>query len=126
VEYYQGIFQAFGSRGSALTVVPFNQGSKQDVDALANCIYSTFNLDLDYILPFTAIPENCREIDGIDDKSELAHHVMLVNLLGLLGVVLRRKLVTISSLDLLKLSFPFLPTMVPSATMVFIQSRRYP
>ena len=34
VEYYQGIFQRFGSRGSALTVAPFNQGSKQDVEAL--------------------------------------------------------------------------------------------
>ena len=91
VEYYQGIFQAFGSRGSALTVVPFNQGSKQDVDALVNYIYSTLNLDLDYILPFAAIPENGREIDGIDDKSELAHRVMLVNLLRLLGAVKTKK-----------------------------------
>jgi len=62
VEYYQGIFQMHGSRGSALTVVPFNQGSKQDVDTLVNYIYSTLNLDLDYVLPFTAIPENGREI----------------------------------------------------------------
>lgn len=29
VEYYQSIFQSFGSHGSALTVVPFNQASKQ-------------------------------------------------------------------------------------------------
>ena len=36
VEYYQGIFQRFGSRGSALTVVPFNQGSKQDAVALVD------------------------------------------------------------------------------------------
>ena len=34
VEYYQGIFQHFGGRGSALTVFPFNQGSKQDVEVL--------------------------------------------------------------------------------------------
>jgi fatty acid synthase subunit alpha, fungi type len=33
VEYYQSIFQSFGSRGSALIIVPFNQGSKQDVEA---------------------------------------------------------------------------------------------
>ncbi len=91
VEYYQGIYQAFGSRGSALTVVPFNQGSKQDVEALVDYVYSTLNLDLDYILPFAAIPENGREIDGLDDKSELAHRVMLVNLLRLLGAVKVKK-----------------------------------
>ncbi|RPD59601.1 fatty acid synthase [Lentinus tigrinus ALCF2SS1-6] len=91
VEYYQGIFQRFGSKGSALTVVPFNQGSKQDVEALVDYIYSTLSLDLDYILPFAAVPENGREIDGLDDKSELAHRIMLVNLLRLLGVVKNKK-----------------------------------
>ncbi|KAH9991041.1 hypothetical protein BJV77DRAFT_1068543 [Russula vinacea] len=29
-------------------------------------------LDLDYVIPFTAILENCREIGGLDDESELA------------------------------------------------------
>ncbi|KAI8450576.1 hypothetical protein BY996DRAFT_4151338 [Phakopsora pachyrhizi] len=32
VEYYQGIYQEVGSRGSRLTVVLFNEGSKQDVE----------------------------------------------------------------------------------------------
>ncbi|THH15787.1 hypothetical protein EW146_g4747 [Bondarzewia mesenterica] len=91
VEYYQGIFQRFGSRGSALTVVPFNQGSKQDVEALVDYIFATLGLDLDYILPFAAVPENGREIDGLDDKSELAHRIMLVNLLRLLGAVKTKK-----------------------------------
>ncbi|KAF8312438.1 fatty acid synthase, partial [Clavulina sp. PMI_390] len=91
VDYYQNIFSVHGSRGAALTVVPFNQGSKQDVDALVDYVYSTLNLDLDYILPFAAIPENGREIDSLDDKSELAHRVMLVNLLRLLGAVKQKK-----------------------------------
>jgi fatty acid synthase subunit alpha, fungi type len=91
VEYYQGIFQVHGSRGSALTVVPFNQGSKQDVEALIDYVYDTMGLDLDYILPFAAIPENGREIDGLDDKSELAHRIMLVNLLRILGSVKTKK-----------------------------------
>ncbi len=91
VEYYQGIFQRFGSRGSALTVVPFNQGSKQDVEALVDYIYTTLGLDLDYIIPFAAVPENGRQIDGLDDKSELAHRIMLVNLLRLLGTVKTKK-----------------------------------
>ncbi|KAF9267936.1 fatty acid synthase [Marasmius fiardii PR-910] len=91
VEYYQSIFQTFGSRGSALTVVPFNQGSKQDVEALVDYIYSNLGLDLDFILPFAGIPENGREIDGIDDKSELAHRIMLTNLLRILGAVKTKK-----------------------------------
>ena len=91
VEYYQDIYQRFGSRGSALTVVPYNQGSKQDVEALIDYVYATLGLDLDYILPFAAVPENGREIDGLDDKSELAHRIMLVNLLRLLGAVKIKK-----------------------------------
>lgn len=96
VEYYQAIYQEVGSRGSRLTVVPFNQGSKQDVEALVDYIYSTdkdkgLAMDLDYILPFAAIPENGREIDGLDDRSELAHRVMLTNLLRLMGEVKKKK-----------------------------------
>jgi fatty acid synthase subunit beta len=91
VEYYQSVFQRFGARGSALTVVPFNQGSKQDVEALVDYIYAELGLDLDYILPFAAVPENGREIDGLDDKSELAHRIMLVNLLRILGAVKTKK-----------------------------------
>lgn len=91
VEYYQGIYQRCGSKGSALTVVPFNQASKQDVEALVDYIYATLGLDLDYILPFAALPENGREIDGLDDKSELAHRMMLVNILRLLGAVKNKK-----------------------------------
>ncbi|KAF5337910.1 hypothetical protein D9758_013124 [Tetrapyrgos nigripes] len=91
VEYYQSIFQSCGSRGSALTVVPFNQGSKQDVEALVEYIYNNLAMDLDFILPFAGIPENGREIDGIDDKSELAHRIMLTNLLRILGAVKTKK-----------------------------------
>ena len=91
VEYYQRIYQQCGSRGSALTVVPFNQASKQDVEALVDYIYATLGLDLDYVIPFAAIPENGREIDGIDDKSELAHRIMLVNVLRLLGAIKTKK-----------------------------------
>lgn len=96
VEYYQSIYQECGSRGSSLTVVPFNGGSKQDIDALVEYIYSTdpnngLDMDLDFVLPFAAIPENGREIDGLDDKSELAHRVMLTNLLRLLGAIKTKK-----------------------------------
>jgi fatty acid synthase subunit alpha len=93
-EYYQSVYSKFGSRGSQLVVVPFNQGSKQDVEALVNYVYDTKNglgWDLDFIVPFAAIPENGREIDSIDSKSELAHRIMLTNLLRLLGMVKTNK-----------------------------------
>lgn len=92
-EYFQSIYQTYGSRGSELVVVPFNQGSKQDVDALVNYIYDPkgLNWDLDMVIPFAAIPENGREIDNIDSKSELAHRIMLTNLLRLLGNVKSHK-----------------------------------
>ncbi|KAI6154719.1 hypothetical protein BKA82DRAFT_23380 [Pisolithus tinctorius] len=49
-------------------------------------------MDLDYILPFSAIPENGCEIDGLDNKLELAHHIiMLINLLRILGAVKTKK-----------------------------------
>lgn len=92
-EYFQSIYQTYGSRGSELIVVPFNQGSKQDVDALVNYIYDPkgLNWDLDFVIPFAAIPENGREIDSIDSKSELAHRIMLTNLLRMLGNVKTHK-----------------------------------
>ena len=94
-EYYQAMYSRYGARGSQLVVVPFNGGSKQDVEALINYIYDTkkgsLGWDLDYIIPFAAIPENGREIDSIDSKSELAHRIMLTNVLRLLGAVKAQK-----------------------------------
>ena len=93
-EYYQSMYARFGSTGSQLVVVPFNQGSKQDVEELINYIYDTkkgLGWDLDFIVPFAAIPENGREIDSIDSKSELAHRIMLTNLIRMLGCIKTQK-----------------------------------
>lgn len=93
-EYYQSMYARYGARGSQLVVVPFNQGSQQDVVALVEYIYDEkkgLGWDLDYIVPFAAIPENGREIDSIDSKSELAHRIMLTNLLRMLGAVKTQK-----------------------------------
>ena len=38
-------------------------------------------LILDYILPFAAVPEDGRKIDRLNNKSKLAHCIMLFNLL---------------------------------------------
>ena len=93
-EYYQSMYARYGARGSQLVVVPFNQGSQQDVQALIEYVYDDkkgLGWDLDFIVPFAAIPENGREIDSIDSKSELAHRIMLTNLLRLLGAVKTQK-----------------------------------
>lgn len=94
-EYYQAMYSRYGATGSTLIVVPFNQGSKQDVDNLVNYIYDSANglgWDLDAIIPFAAIPENGNGLDNIDSKSELAHRIMLTNLLRMLGAVKAKKL----------------------------------
>ncbi len=93
-EYYQSMYARFGSRGSQLVVVPFNGGSVQDTNALVDYIYdakSGLGWDLDYIVPFAAISEQGRQIDGIDSKSELAHRIMLTNVIRLLGNVKAQK-----------------------------------
>jgi fatty acid synthase subunit alpha, fungi type len=35
---------------------------------LVDYSYTTLGLDLDYVIPFAPVPENGREIDGLDDK----------------------------------------------------------
>ena len=93
-EFYQTLYTTYGSKGSCLIVVPFNQGSKQDVENLVNYVYdvkSGLGWDLDYIIPFAAISENGREIDSIDSRSELAHRIMLTNLVRVLGAVKAQK-----------------------------------
>ncbi len=87
---YQKIFASHGGKGSKLVVLPCNQGSKQDVENLVAHIYDTVNglgWDLDFILPFAALSQKGHEIDNLDSISELAHRVMLTNVLRLMGAV---------------------------------------
>ncbi|RDW67215.1 Fatty acid synthase subunit alpha [Aspergillus mulundensis] len=92
---YQNIYMDHGARGSQLVVVPFNQASVQDVTSLISYIYSAapggLGWDLDYIVPFAGISEAGRKLDGIDSKSELAHRLMLTNVLRLLGTIKTHK-----------------------------------
>jgi fatty acid synthase subunit alpha len=90
---YQEIYTKYGGRGSQLIVVPFNQGSKKDVETLIEYIYSDSGLgwDLDFIIPFAAISVGGQDITNIDSRSELAHRLMMTNLLRMLGCVMERK-----------------------------------
>lgn len=92
--FYNSIYRKFGARGSELVVLPFNQGSKSDCEALIKHIYSqrlSNGGDLDFVIPFAAISESGRQIDALDGKAEVAHRAMLVNLLRLLGYIKQQK-----------------------------------
>ncbi|KAJ2708293.1 fatty acid synthase alpha subunit Lsd1 [Coemansia sp. IMI 203386] len=95
---FEQIYQKYGARGSSLVVVPFNQASRQDVSNLVRYIYAEpsskargLGWDLDYVLPFAAIPEAGHDISDIGSQSELAHRAMLVNTIRLLGAIASEK-----------------------------------
>lgn len=91
--FYRQMFDGYGARGSELLVIPCNQASKQDCTSLIDHIYSHsgLNRNLDAIIPFAAISESGAEIDDLGPRSELAHRMMLVNLLRLLGLIIKHK-----------------------------------
>ncbi|KAJ6090087.1 hypothetical protein N7467_005303 [Penicillium canescens] len=93
-DFYRSMYREHCGRGSELIVFPFNQASKQDTNALISHLYTEIlsrENDIDCVIPFAAIPENGREIDGLDGVSEVAQRAMLVNLLRLLGCIKQQK-----------------------------------
>jgi fatty acid synthase subunit alpha len=92
-KFYRDIYAEHGSRGSQINVVPFNQASSIDCKELIEYIYNPSGLakNLDAIIPFAATSEEGVEIDKIDGKSELAHRIMLTNILRILGHISRCK-----------------------------------
>ncbi|KAJ1953192.1 fatty acid synthase alpha subunit Lsd1, partial [Dipsacomyces acuminosporus] len=87
--FYEDMYKRFGARGSELVVVPFNQGSVSDIKGLVDYIYSSKGLkwDLDFVVPFAAISEVGSDFTQINSRSELAHRIMLTNVLRLVGEV---------------------------------------
>ncbi|KAF9873687.1 hypothetical protein CkaCkLH20_08797 [Colletotrichum karsti] len=88
-QMYQATYARHGAKNSVLRVLPFNQGSQHDVQDLAKNLKDDW--DPDFIIPFAAISENGRELEELDSKSEIAHRLMLTNLLRLLGAIARNK-----------------------------------
>ncbi|PVH99331.1 thiolase-like protein [Periconia macrospinosa] len=96
VDWIQSLYAQYGAHASGLIAVPFNGASKRDVQSLIDHIYTDpsrggLGLTLDYIVPFAAVGEAGRMVDNLDGKSEVAHRVMLTNLLRLLGAVKEKK-----------------------------------
>ena len=90
---FRDVYAEDGARGSELLVLPFNQASATDCRNLVDHIHDTSGLGrrIDIVIPFAAMPEPGIEIDGIESRSELAHRMMLVNVLRLIGCIIKRK-----------------------------------
>ncbi|RPA81839.1 hypothetical protein BJ508DRAFT_414553 [Ascobolus immersus RN42] len=93
-EHYQSLYSLYGAKGSKLVLVPFNQGSQQDLVSLVQYIYDVktgLGWDLDAVVPFAAISTTGSEINNLDGKCELGLRIMLTNVLRLLGLVKDQK-----------------------------------
>lgn len=84
---FRKVYEEHGSRGSRLIVLPSNLASKKDVKLLVDHIYSEHHLDLDFVVPFAALSEVGNTIGEIESRSEVAHRLMLTNVVRLLGEV---------------------------------------
>eukprot|EP00397_Hematodinium_sp_SG-2012_P000216 GEMP01000216.1.p1 GENE.GEMP01000216.1~~GEMP01000216.1.p1 ORF type:complete len:2535 (+),score=668.96 GEMP01000216.1:959-7606(+) len=90
-KFFRTVYEENCSMGSALTLLPFNQGSVQDVASLVSHVYDVLKLDLNYVVPFAAISENGSDISAIEGRNELSHRVMLTNTVRLLGAISSKK-----------------------------------
>ncbi|KAL4971343.1 hypothetical protein BDW66DRAFT_155752 [Aspergillus desertorum] len=91
--FYQQIYRDFGARGSELFVLPFNQASMRDVKDLIDYVYngSGLNLNIDILIPFAAMVQDGAEVDQLGPMSEVAHRLMLTNVLRLIGYIVQQK-----------------------------------
>jgi fatty acid synthase subunit alpha len=88
---FRKIYEEFGAKGSRLVLEPANCASAQDMVSLVAHVYDELGLDVDFVIPFAASPENGKDIGGIDSSSEAAHRMMLTNVVRLVGEVKKAK-----------------------------------
>ncbi|OMH83907.1 Fatty acid synthase subunit alpha, partial [Zancudomyces culisetae] len=96
IKMYEKVYKEHGSKKSSLTVVPFNQSSQTDINNLVDFIYKPkasggLGLDLDLFIPFAAMSEINRDITCIDSYSELSHRTMLINIIRMVGRIVKNK-----------------------------------
>lgn len=88
---YSQMFAQVAKPGAELVLLPFNQGSIQDITNLVNYIHGDLGWQIDHLVPFAAISEVGRTVEDIDSTSELAHRIMLTNTLRLIGAIAASK-----------------------------------
>jgi fatty acid synthase subunit alpha len=89
--YFKRLYEDYGSRGSSLYLLPFNQASVVDCERLVDYVYHELDTDLDAILPFAATSQTGAGVDRLNANNEFAMRLMLVNVLRLLGFVVGKK-----------------------------------
>lgn len=77
--------------GAELVLLPFNQGSVQDINNMVNYINDTLGWEIDHLVPFAAISTNGKNLEDVDSISELALRIMLTNTLRLMGSIVSSK-----------------------------------
>lgn len=92
-KFFEKMYNENGSQGSQLIMVPFNQGSYRDCEAVIDYIYdeSGLNLQIDVLAPFAAISEVGFQVDDIGSKSEFSHRLMMTNVIRLIGRIISIK-----------------------------------
>ncbi|KAJ2671787.1 fatty acid synthase alpha subunit Lsd1 [Coemansia spiralis] len=111
IQFFERMYQTCGARGSELIIVPFNQGSVQDIGKLINYIFdspgasgnSSLGWIPNYIIPFAAVSDVGSLATNIGSRSELSQRVMLTNVIRLIGGIKDRKE---------KLGYTFSPSLV--------------
>jgi len=86
-DWFTSLYEKNAGAQARLICLPYNCGSAQDLDSVLAYIYDTLKLDVDYCFPFAALSENGRGCGDVDSKSELAHRIMLTNVIKLVGKV---------------------------------------
>ena len=99
---YRRLYQRAAAPGAELHVVPFNQASRQDADALVSWLFDTVTEQLgataqvvkrpfapDLVLPFAAL-KDLATLDALGPRSEAALRAMLLGTERLIGAIAAR------------------------------------
>lgn len=86
---YRRIFQKYGAKGSSLKIVPFSQGSLEDISKLSEWLVAK-DWSPDILVPFGAVGEE-NSSSQLDESSLNSLQVMLLGVEKLVGTLGRNK-----------------------------------
>ena len=88
---YSEMYAQHAVPGAELVLLPFNQGSVQDISNVVDYVHDQLGWEFDHLVPFAALSEIGRTVETIDATSELAHRIMLTNTIRLIGAIISSK-----------------------------------
>lgn len=86
---YRSVYQEFGARGATLHVVPFSQGSFEDINALVSWCFAE-DMIPDYVLPFGAVGEVATLTMMNPDSGTATLRVLLQGVEWLIAAIARK------------------------------------